>query len=698
MKTELSSKRNGQAKSHLGDVDSSQLAASRISADEQQPRAHRRLEWAVNHAAFRIAEHMLNWRVALLASGHAVLFTLIYWTAFGLRFDFSLPASHAVIFWRSLPYVLGIKFLVFYLMGHYHGWWRYVTFSDLIALLRASVMSLLILAAVDHFFLPFQISRTVLLLDALLAIVVIGALRSGWRFVREGGLPRIGTSGRVRALLVGVDDATVRLAITIHTDPRLPFQIAGFLTTDRAIKKGTRFGQIPVLGNIQDVRTIASAARTEIVLVTAGTITGTALRDLMEHCSESDLVLKIVPPVGELLNGNDRVPIRDIDISDLLQRDPVQLDTESIGRLLTGRAVMVTGAGGSIGSEICRQLIKFRPSSLILVGRGENRIFFLERDLRDRDDAGVLHTAIADITDEARMRQVFEQFHPEIVFHAAAHKHVPLMEQNVGEAIKNNVLGTKCVADLADEFGVKRFVMISTDKAVNPSSIMGVSKHIAERYVYTMSQESETRFMVTRFGNVLGSSGSVVPIFQEQIRRGGPITVTHPDMTRFFMTIPEASQLVLQASAMGRGGEIFVLEMGRPVRIVDLAHDLVRLSGLPADAIDIVFSGIRPGEKLHEELYFETERMLETSHPKLHVAYHRPFSSDEVRRDIAVLEDLRHGPEGLIRRKLHEMVPEYIDAQTKVSRSGEVAPPRTVQALEPSATVPMQHSNVQPIK
>ena len=316
-----------------------------------------------------------------------------------------------------------------------------------------------------------------------------------------------------------------------------------------------------------------------------------------------------------------------------------------IGRLIEGRTVMVTGAGGSIGSEICRQLLRFNPRMLLLVGRGENRIFKVERKLRAIYSAAALQPCIADITDEARVRQLFTQFHPEVVFHAAAHKHVPLMEMNVGEAIRNNVGGTKTMAEMAHEFGVRNFVFISTDKAVHPTSIMGVSKQIAERFVHAMSQISSTCFTVVRFGNVLGSDGSVVPIFQDQIRRGGPITVTDPRMTRFFMTIPEASQLVLQAAAMGQGGEIFVLEMGEPVKIVDLARDLVRLSGLPEDSIEICFTGIRPGEKLYEELYFDDEETLATAHPKLRAAYHRPYTLPEVRQTIAQLQELIHAPE-----------------------------------------------------
>jgi FlaA1/EpsC-like NDP-sugar epimerase len=369
--------------------------------------------------------------------------------------------------------------------------------------------------------------------------------------------------------------------------------------------------------------------------------------------------LKIIPPLEDLFDGDHRIPIRDIEINDLLRRDPVKLDTESIRDLLEGRIVMVTGAGGSIGSEICRQVMGFNPKMMILVGNGENPIFHVERELRAAHPASVFHCRIGNVTDYPRMRQIFREFKPEVVFHAAAHKHVPMMEVNVGEAIKNNVLGTKCLVDLADEHGARNFVFISTDKAVHPTSVMGTTKHISERYVYATSQESATRFTVVRFGNVLGSNGSVVPIFQEQIRSGGPITVTDPRMTRFFMTIPEASQLVLQAAAMGEGGEIFVLEMGEPVRIVDLAKDLLRLSGLPEHAIEVTFTGVRPGEKLFEELYFEDEETLPTTHPKLRAAYHRPYSLAEVQQAIAELQTLLHESPDQLRKKLMEIVPEY---------------------------------------
>jgi len=601
-------------------------------------------------------EQLLTAQVWLLGFGHLVLFVVIYWLAFLLRFGFAVPPGSMHVFWLSLPWVLGTKLAVFWTLGHYHGWWRHVTFADLSALLRASALSLLALAALDHFIFPYQIPRAILILDCTVGIVLLGSLRSSWRLLED--LPILNSRNCRRALLVGAGHSSGYLAHEIHSHPELQYRIKGFLATDGE-KKGVRLGQIPVLGRLEDIGEIAAIYGTPDVLVTAGSLPGPRLRHLVETCNEGGLNLKIIPAAGDLYDGDQCIPIRDIDINDLLRRDPVELDTTTIEELLKGRRVMVTGAGGSIGSEICRQIMRFNPESLVLVGRGENRIFHIDGELRLLCTPSQVHPSIADITDRDRMQQLLRQHRPEVIFHAAAHKHVPLMECNVGEAVKNNVCGTRCLADLAHEFGVGSFVLVSTDKVVNPCSVMGASKHLAERYVHTLSQESTTRFVVTRFGNVLGSTGSVVPIFREQIRHGGPITVTDPRMMRYFMTIPEAAQLVLQAAALGRGGEIFVLEMGEPVRIVDLAHDLIRLSGLPEDAIEIVFTGVRPGEKLYEELYFDAEEMLETSHPKLRAAYHRPYSLAEVRQEVSELAELAGGPEEVIRQKLQEMIPEY---------------------------------------
>lgn len=609
-------------------------------------------------------------RIWLLAIGHLVCFAVVYWLAFSVRFEFAIAPRERDILLQSLPWVLCGKLIVFFLLGHFRGWWRYVTFADLVALLRASVLSLLFIVACGHFVLGVHIPRSVLILDCIFTIMLLGGLRSSFRVFREHLLPVVKPEDCRSALFVGTDDASGVLAHQIQSQPNVPYRIRGLLGTNGDAKV-RQLGQIPVLGHMENVGEIAATYQATDVLVMAGAVPGKRLRSLMEACQSAHLNLKIIPVLEDRINGDDHIPIRDIEINDLLRRNPVVLDHEAIARMIEGRVVLVTGAGGSIGSEICRQVLRFHPRLLVLVGRGENRIFNIERELRAsrgsqvaeencREGNTVIYSRIGDVTDSCRMRQILEEFRPEVFFHAAAHKHVPLMEENPGEAVKTNVRGTRVVADLAHELGVKRFVLISTDKAVRPTSVMGATKHLAERYVLAIAEASETRFVVTRFGNVLGSAGSVVPIFQDQIRRGGPITVTDPRMTRYFMTIPEASQLVLQAAAMGRGGEIFVLDMGEQIRIVDLARDMIRLSGLAEDAVEIVFTGIRPGEKLYEELYFEDEETLPTVHAKLRAAYHRPYAIENVRCEVAELVEMAEWPEVCICSKLRQFVPEFV--------------------------------------
>ena len=628
------------------------------------------LGWAIHGSLRRTARQCVTPRAWLLAAAHAGVFAAAYWSAYLLRFDFVVLGKNLDAFSSTLGWAVGTQLLVFGLLGQFHGWWRYVTFADLVALLRAAAVSLVALASVNYFF-QLPIPRGIPLLDVILMVVMLGAVRASWRMFREVFHPMLNGKDCRWALLVGTDLSNGILAHQIQSHFRLPYRVRGFLSTDNSVA-ASHIGQIPILGALENVRKIAVAYCATDILVVAGTVSGERLRSLMEACEDENLTLKIIRPLEDRLGGDDHVPIRDIEINDLLGRDPVSLDTANIDKLIEGRRVMVTGAGGSIGSEICRQIIAFRPESLILVGRGENRIFAIDRELRGLNTSTTIIACIGDVTNRDRMEQIFQAHRPEVVFHAAAHKHVPLMEANVGEAIRNNVFGTKCVADLADRYGAVSFVLISTDKAVHPSSVMGATKQIAERYVHTLSQESATRFTVVRFGNVLGSAGSVVPIFQAQIRSGGPITITDPRMTRFFMTIPEASQLVLQAATMGAGGEIFVLEMGEPVRIVDLARDLIRLSGLPEYAIEISFTGVRPGEKLYEELYFDDEQTLPTSHPKLRAAYHRPYALAEVRRAIAQLERLVNEPDELLRRRLREIVPEFNSPSGHAEEKGSV--------------------------
>ena len=553
-----------------------------------------------------------------------------------------------------------IKALVFYLTGQYRLSWQSVTFSDLASLIKAATLSLLAIFVLYYLGKENRtLGRAIPLLDWVMTILILGALRAFHRMSREEIRFFYRPSDARKALIVGANQSGHNLARHLYTAEPPQYLVLGFLDTD--VKRfGSLHAGLPVLGSPEQAPRIAVRLDVQEVLVMSGSLTGKELRQLMESCAQVDVTLKVIPALEDLVAGDFSVQIRDVDINDLLRREPVQLSGDAIATLLEGRTVLVTGAGGSIGSEICRQVLRFRPSRLVLVERAENNLFLIEQELLRSKTETAIFACIADVTDAARIDQIFAEHQPALVFHAAAHKHVPMMESNAGEAIKNNVLGTKQLAELADHHGVQEFVMISTDKAVNPTSVMGVSKQIAERFVHAFSEVATTKFVVVRFGNVLASTGSVVPIFQDQIRRGGPITVTHPEIERFFMTIPEASQLVLQAAAMGKGGEIFVLDMGESVRIVDLAQDLIRLSGLEPEDIEIVFTGLRPGEKLYEELYFNDEEMLPTPHPKLFVAYHRPYHLAEVNGLIEGLAATVHEPSEVVCRRLRELVPEYV--------------------------------------
>jgi len=612
---------------------------------------------------------------------HLAAFVLCYWLAFTIRFQLIDRGRTSVGFWSevaawfsltdltleermvfivTLPALLIIKGTLFYAFGHCHQSWRYVTFSDMAAIIRTAFLGTLFIATIDHFVATkVHNPRGVLVIDFVLTVLVLGAARAAWRFAHEEFRPLFYRNTAPKALIVGANPSGETLARHLMTDPRRSYRVVGYLDPDKG-RHGSMLGTLPVLGDPAHAAHYARSVGVEHILVISDVLTGQQLRSLMAECQQAEIGLKVIPALDDLLESNYGLQVRDVEINDLLRREPVQLNNEAISRLIENRVILVTGAGGSIGSEICRQVLRFKPRKLLLLERAENSLFFIEQELLRSTEPGLIVPCLADITDAERLRHVFGQWRPEVVFHAAAHKHVPMMEYNPGEAVKNNVLGTRLLAETAEEFGVNEFVMISTDKAVNPTSVMGVSKHLAERFIHALSEKAKTKFVAVRFGNVLASNGSVVPIFQEQIRRGGPITVTHPDIERYFMTIPEASQLVLQAAAMGKGGEIFVLDMGESVRIVDLAHDLIRLSGLQPDDIEIVFTGLRPGEKLYEELYFDEEEMLATPHEKVFVAYHRNFSLDDVRQSILRLAEYVHGdPEGL-RRALKELVPEYL--------------------------------------
>ncbi len=614
-------------------------------------------------------ELIKRFRVFLLVIGHLVAFCITYYLALIIRYEtidvFHLNLDHNPSLVRDLvyfglPFVALTKLVVFYLMKNFHGWWRYVTFSDVVSLAKAATVSLVVIITIDHFVLPFQIPRKVVLTDWVFTMVVLGALRSVWRLWDEKiSVLKPGSRQRKRALLIGSDGDAARLAHQINSQPSLGFNVVGLVS---ARKMGPiRFSDLRVVGSVDEIEDLCKAFRVRTVYVTAGLLAAKQMRSLLDAASENEVKINVVPKFGSFLDGGSKIPIRDVQLEDLLRRPPAKLDLQAIRNLVESKTVLVTGAGGSIGSELCRQLVKFKPGRLILLGRGENRIYQIDRELGALENETELISALASVTDRSRMEKIISEYRPEVIFHAAAHKHVPLTEQNIGEAVNNNVLGTRIVAELAHIYEVAKFVFVSTDKAVNPTSVMGCTKHIAERFVLALGSESETQFVVTRFGNVLGSAGSVVPLFKEQIKRGGPITITDERMTRFFMTIPEASQLVVQAAAMGRGGEIFVLEMGQPVLIKNLARDLIRFAGLPASSIDIVYTGIRPGEKLYEELYYNDEKSLPTSHEKILTAYHRPFDLNEVAARIDTLLSMAYGDSLLIKREMKRMVPEFHD-------------------------------------
>jgi len=624
-----------------------------------------------------------KYRLPILLVGHVLMFLGIYWIAFSLRFDLRIPEKYIANIKATMPLVLGIKILVFYFMGSIHGWWRYVTFSDFITLLKAAGAATVAVVLLDHFVLGnLQIPRGVILSDLILTIVLIGGLRSISRVWDERIAIFHSSRGLDRALFIGSDFAAAKMAHLINSQPNNQTRIVGLVSAKKIPGKKKRFSDMRVVGAASDLKDLVEHYRASNVFVPSGSLPAKVLRELLDVASEQGFKVRVVSPLDQSLAGSSKIPMRDVSVEDLLRRDPVSLDTTKIESWIAGKRILVTGAGGSIGSELCRQITKFNPASVVLLGRGENRIFHIERELKASVYAGDLLPRIASVTDLPRMEEIFSTHQPDVVFHAAAHKHVPLVEANVGEAVQNNIYGTKVVADMSVKHNVERFVLVSTDKSVNPTSVMGCTKQMAERYCLALGGEPQisTRFIVTRFGNVLGSAGSVIPVFQQQIQKGGPITITDSRMTRFFMTIPEASQLVLQAAAMGEGGEIFVLEMGKQVRIEDMARDLIRLAGLQADAIDIVYTGIRPGEKLYEELYYDDEQVMKTGHEKILSAYHRVRELSDVNADVQSLIDLVFSPPEKTRQRLRELVPEYF-----VPEENSLPDPSKVAQEEPVA-------------
>lgn len=625
----------------------------------------------------------ISYRRVLVVTIHAALWTFALVASFLLRFDFQIPETYArqIPIWLAM--LLATRTATHSWFGLFHGLWRYSGLRDLLSLLKATSLSSVMFVGMTVLLGPKGFPRSIYIIEWLTSVMLTGGFRFGIRMVREIGLRNTATKGnRRRVLVIGAGDAGEMLMREICRVHFRRYEPVGFID-DNPVKVGERIHGVPVLGPIAMVPEIVEREKIDEVVVAIPSISGKQMRRIVDMCSLSGVETRVLPGVDGLIDGRVTVSaLQNVRIEDLLRREPVVLDTDAISGFVHGRVVLVTGAGGSIGSELCRQICRFKPARLVLVEQAENSLFKVHGLLHDAYADVSIMPYIADICDSRRLRTVFEREQPQVVFHAAAHKHVPMMEWNPGEAVKNNIFGTKKVADLADAHGVEKFVMISTDKAVNPTSVMGASKRIAEIYVQALSQQSKTHYVTVRFGNVLGSEGSVIPTFKEQIARGGPVTVTHPDMKRYFMTIPEACQLVLQAGAMGAGGEIFILDMGEPVKIVDLARDLIELSGLtPGEDIEIKFTGIRPGEKLFEELAMGDESVDKTAHPKIYIGRFKPYPWAEVIRgleDLHAVTDAQDPAE--IRVAFHKMVPQYQPTLPPVSQAKLSVPPRGSEA------------------
>jgi FlaA1/EpsC-like NDP-sugar epimerase len=554
----------------------------------------------------------------LFLIGVAALGSFALRTDLGPLFDFYLPQAY----WL-LGISLLVKPVVFFLFGLYRRLWVYASTQELRLIVLAVTTSSVLVSVIVVILRAVQVlpnfPRSTLPIDWLLSLVLIGGLRFSMRILADTqtastrGYPR-----SRRVLVVGAGDAGALVVREMQKNPALPLTPICLLDDDLNKQKQQIHG-VPVVGTLDDMARTVALRRIDEVIIAIPSAPGSVVRKVADTCRLKGIPFRTMPGIYELIGGKVNVSrLREVDISDLLRREPAQIDNRQIGAFLGNRRVLITGAGGSIGLELCRQIARWGPSALIILGHGENSIFETLLELEENFPSLPLHPVIADIRDLDRLMVVFDQLRPQVVFHTAAHKHVPLMEANIEEAITNNVLGTRNIVEVSLNFGVERLVMISSDKAIRPTSVMGAAKRMAEMIVLDAAHRSGLPYSVVRFGNVLGSRGSVIPRFKRQIARGGPITITHPDMKRYFMTIPEAVHLVLQASAMGQSGEVFVLNMGEQVRILDLAEDLIRLSGLePGKDVEIEFTGIRPGEKLYEELWDQWASYEPTTHPDI---------------------------------------------------------------------------------
>ena len=606
----------------------------------------------------------------------ACLVTASYLVSYLLRFEGKIPYQEWVNLKSIIPYILAFKLFIFYFFSLYKGMWRYTSLFDLFNVLKATLTSSAFIILAILFIYRFQgFPRSIFIIDGILTFIFIGGLRVTVRILlseQDKGFHPLrqvlqfrsekkSAKPMKRLLIIGAGDAGEQMLREIRQNPRHNYEVVGFLDDDPP-KRGMKIHGVPVLGPVPKIHKMAYDDEMDEILIAVPSATAKQMRRILLACEPTGLKTRTTPGIGELIDGRVSFKmVREVSFEDLLGREPVNLDTESIGNYLTDEVVLISGAGGSIGSELCRQITSFSPKNLILLDKTENSLFHLEMEFRQRFPEALITPVLGDVKYKTSLIKLFELYRPQVVFHAAAYKHVPVVELNPWEAVYNNVNGTKNIAEISHQFGVERFIMVSTDKAVRPSSVMGATKRVAEMITTCYSSSNETRFACVRFGNVIGSEGSVIHLFRKQIERYGPVTVTHPEITRYFMTIPESAKLILQAGALGEGGEIFILDMGTPIKIVDMARDLIRKSGFKPDVdIEIKFIGLRPGEKLHEELITEGEGIVRTLHEKIFVLKGDSCDFEWLDQKIGELVKLAHEQDALgIKSKLREIVPEY---------------------------------------
>ncbi|HKY72742.1 MAG TPA: nucleoside-diphosphate sugar epimerase/dehydratase [Nitrospira sp.] len=624
-------------------------------------------QWTVG----RYGQWLQRYRSLLVVAIQLNLIVLANLSAFALRFDGEISPFYRGIFAQGLPVILGVFALAMFAFRIQQGLWRYVGLHDLGRILWASIASIAVSFVVLHGILGWlAYPRSVIILTGLLGGLYLAGIRLAVRWLREW-LQVLSPSAR-RVLIVGAGHAGELLVRDMLSDRSYHYRPVGLIDDD-PVKRRMRIHGVPVVGRIEDISTMAHGLVAHEIIIAIPSASNVLKQRILAAAAGCKVPIKVLPSVKQLLADPAAMrQLRPMSLEDLLQREPVQTDKQELHVLLEGKRVLVTGAGGSIGSELCRQIAQYRPALLVMFERYENGLHELDLELRAKFPLLKMVPVVGDATMPDRVNEVLTSTRPELLFHAAAHKHVPLMELNPKEAVRNNVLGTKTVAEAALSAGVERFVLISTDKAVNPTSVMGATKRLAEELIQSLNRTGQTKFTVVRFGNVLGSNGSVVPRFAEQIRQGGPVTVTHPDIKRFFMTIPEAVQLVLQASVMGHGEDVFVLDMGEQIKVADLAKNMIVLSGLvPDQDIQIVYTGLRPGEKLYEELFEDTEQVEPTSHRKIQRAV-RPGapSLKAIEQCLMRLEYvLGDADDEALMRWLQEAVPSYQPAAIKKAQA-----------------------------